>query len=83
MRPKTVLLIIIICAATMAAQRLPQDGAAVTVYGVDAEIAEGAGRQWHEAPASRTIPTSHLPSGVYLINITTPTTTQTTKLTLN
>ncbi|MDE5553657.1 MAG: T9SS type A sorting domain-containing protein [Muribaculaceae bacterium] len=40
-------------------------------------------RQWHEGPASSTIPTSHLPSGVYLLHISTPTSTQTTKLTIN
>ena len=35
---KSVILIVIIMCATAAAQMLPGDGAAVTVYGIDAEI---------------------------------------------
>ena len=64
------------------------DGSGITVTGEGTEDAiarlfDASGRQWHEGPASSTIPTSQLPSGVYLLHISSPTATQTIKLTVN
>ncbi len=50
--------------------------------GATARLFDAAGRQWHEGPATQTIATASLPAGVYLLHITTPTTSQTLKLTL-
>ncbi len=64
------------------------DPQGITVRGAGAEDAtarlfDAAGRQWHEGPATTTIPTTHLPAGVYLLQISTPTATHTCKLMLN
>lgn len=64
------------------------DGGGITVTGEGTEDAtarlfDAAGRQWHEGAASVTIPTSHLPSGVYLLQISSQTTTHTSKITIN
>ncbi|MDE6702426.1 MAG: T9SS type A sorting domain-containing protein [Muribaculaceae bacterium] len=65
---------------------IDQQGITVTSETADNAIArlfDAAGRQWHEGQASETISTTRLPSGVYLLQISTPTTTHTTKLTIN
>ena len=62
------------------------DGIKVTGEGTEDAIArlfDASGRQWHEGPASSTIATSQLPSGVYLLHISSPNATQTIKLTVN
>lgn len=65
---------------------IDSQGITVTGEGADnatARLFDAAGRQWHEGPASETIPTNHLPSGVYLLQLSTATTNHTTKLTIN
>ena len=41
MRNTSIMMIIVACSVATVAQMLPGDGAKVTVYGIDAEIAEG------------------------------------------
>ena len=57
----------------------------ITVGGEDIDnvtlrLYDTAGRQWHEGAASSAIPTSHLPAGIYLLHITSYSTSCTVKL---
>ena len=64
------------------------DGDGINVTGgntglVTARLYDAAGRQWHEGPATATIPTAKLHAGVYLLQLNSFQSTQTIKLTIN
>lgn len=64
------------------------DNTGITITGESAEnttarLFDAAGRQWHEGPATATIPTTHLPSGVYLLQVSNSNSTLSSKITIN